>query len=346
VSKEQAMGQEFKKLSGEPGCPECELQIALYAAEELEGADKDAFEDHLDQCKRCMTALDAERRMLEMLSSQTRPDPTPALLASCRNQLEDAIDELDHRSLFTRWTEAIFPAHWLALHPAASAAMLILIGFSAGAFLPWRGPQRTPSNSATQQAGMIPSGLNEQELRSADVSGINWTPAQGNQPPEIVVQLTTEKPMVVAGTVDDSDVKNVLMYVLHNSRRFGPDVRINAVELLKSKAGDPQVQQALCQAARNDRNPAVRLMALDALGQAAPNAVVLQTMLGALVNDSNQGVRIAAMNSLGSFSSRGGLLSDPDAVKTLRDLMKNDSNKYIRLQSAAALLEAAAAQQQ
>jgi hypothetical protein len=339
------MGQNYKEFSSEPGCLEYETQITLYASEELEGAEKDAFEEHLDQCRRCMSALDAERRMLEILSSQKRPEPTPALLASCRNRLEDAIDELDHRSLFARWTEAIFPVHWLALHPAASAALLIVIGFSAGAFLPWRAQQGTPSNTASQQAGMISAGLNEQVLRSADVSGINWTPTPGNQPPQIVVQLTTEKPMLVQGTVNDSDVKKVLMYVLHNSRRFGPDVRINAVELLKAKAGDAQVQQALCQAARNDRNPAVRLLALDALGQTSPDPAVLQTMLGALVNDSNPGVRIAAMNSLGNFSARGGLLSDPEAVKILRERMKNDPNRYIRLQSAAALLQAAAQQQ-
>lgn len=340
------MRDEFKPFSGEAGCPEYETQIMLYAAEELEGAERDAFEEHLDQCAKCMAALDSERQMVEAVSSQDRPEPTPALLASCRNRLEDAIDEIDHRSLFARWAESIFPAHWLALHPAASAALLIFIGFSAGAFLPWRGQQRTPANSQMQQAGVLSPMLNEQELRTADVSGINWTPAQDNQPPQIVVQLTTEKPITVQGTVDDNNVKQVLMYVLHYNQRFGPDVRINAVQLLKAQASDGQVEQALCKAARSDRNPAVRLMALDALRQSAPNSATVQTMINALVNDKNPGVRIAAMNSLGSLSSRGGLLSDPEAVKVLRELMKNDRNKYIRLQSAAALLQATAPPQQ
>lgn len=340
------MREEFKPISGETGCPEFATQIILYAAEELEGAERDAFEEHLDQCRKCMAAVDAERQMLEVLSLQERPEPTPALLASCRNRLEDAIDEIDHRSLFTRWAESIFPAHWLALHPAASAALLIFIGFSAGAFLPWRGQQRTPSPNAMQQAGMMSPMLSEQELRSADVSGINWTPSNNNQPPRIEVQLTTEKPITVQGTVDDTNVKKVLMYVLHNNQRFSPDVRINAVQLLRAQASDAQVQQALCQAARSDRNPGVRLMALEALGQSSPDAAAIQTMLNALVKDTNPGVRIAAMNSLGNFSSRGGLLSDPNAVNTLRELMKNDPNKYIRLQSAAAVLQAANPQQQ
>lgn len=339
------MKEEFKPIPDETRCPEYETQIMLYAAEELEGAERDAFEEHLDQCTRCMAALDAERRMLETLSSHERPQPAPALLASCRNRLEDAIDEIDHRSLFTRWAESIFPAHWLALHPAASAALLIVIGFSAGAFLPWRGQPRTASPNPMQQAGILSPALNEQELRTADVSGINWTPSSNNQPPRIEVLLTTEKPITVQGTVDDTNVKKVLMYVLHNNQRFSPDVRINAVQLLKAQTSDAQVQQALCQAARSDRNPGVRLMALEALGQSSPNAATIQTMLNALVKDTNPGVRIAAMNSLGNFSSRGGLLSDPDAVKVLRELMKNDPNKYIRSQSAAAVLQAATPQQ-
>ena len=337
------MRREFESFSGEQGCPEYETQIMLYAAEELEGTERDAFEDHLDQCSRCMTALDSERQMLEMLATRERSEPTPALLASCRNRLEDAIDETDHRSLFARWAESIFPVHWLALYPAASAALLILVGFSAGAFLPWRGQSRTPST--TIQSGMIPTVLDDQALRTADVSGINWTPTDDNRPPRIVVQLTTEKPIVVQGTVDDTEVKQVLMYVLHNSRRFGPDVRINAVELLKGRVSDAQVQQALCQAADSDRNPGVRLMALDALGHASPNSDVLHAMLNALVKDSNSGVRMAAINSLGNYSSRGGLLSDPEAVQVLRGLMKNDRNKYIRLQSAAAVQQAAAVPQ-
>ena len=87
-------------------------------------------------------------------------------------------------------------------------------------------------------------------------------------------------------------------------------------------------------------------MAREALGQGSPDAATIQTILNALVKDTNPGVRIAAMNSLGNFSSRGGLLSDPNAVKVLRELMKNDPNKYIRLQSAEAVLQAANPQQQ
>ncbi|MGH9732533.1 MAG: HEAT repeat domain-containing protein [Candidatus Acidiferrales bacterium] len=337
------MQQEFNPHPGEQACPEFESQIMLFALDELEGAERDSLEEHLDHCSRCVAALTAERRILEILASQQRPEPSPALLSSCRNRFEDALDEMDHRSVFARWAESIFPAHWLALHPAASVMMLLLIGFSIGTLAPWRSQTGTysPSRPSATLGSMA---MDNQELQTAAVSGINWTPTADNRPPRVEVQMTTEKPVVVQGTVDDKEVKQVLLYVLHNNRRFGPDVRINAVELLRTRANDPDVQQALCQAVRIDRNAAVRLKALEALTDAQPNQQVVQTMLDALVKDGNIGVRVEAINSLRAFSARGALLSDPQAFTVLRDRMRTDPNNYIRLQSAAAIQQTPAGQ--
>lgn len=331
------MQQNFQSSSGTQGCPEFETQLMLYAIDELEGAERNSFEEHLDQCRSCAAALETERRMLAVLAPHQRPEPSAALLASCRNRLEDTLDEMDHRSIFVRWAEAIFPAHWLALHPAASAAALILIGFSAGMFAPRHFQGVSPTSGTPQIATLGTMGLDSQELQNSNVSGINWIPAQGNLPPQIEVQITTQKPMVVQGTVDDKEVKQVLLYVLRNDRRFGPDVRINAVDLLKARASDPEVEQALCQVERIDDNPAVRLKALEALTDAPPNQASIQTMLNAVVKDSNIGVRVQAVNSLRTLSEHGALNSDPEAIKVLRDLSQSDSNVYIRLQSAAAI---------
>jgi len=330
--------QDFNNSSG--ACPEYESQIVFYAAEELEGAERDALEEHLDECPRCVAALDEERKLLEAVTSHERLEPAPALLASCRNRLEDSLDEMDHRSIWVRWTESLFPAHWLAMHPAASAAMLLLIGFSVGMLGPWHArPQGTPSRGPAVNEGSVLGGFNPQEMQSANVSGINWTPGQGNQPPQVQVQMNTERPIVVQGTVDDNNVKNVLLYVLHNNERFCPDVRMSAVELLKARANDPDVQKALSRSVLSDRNAAVRLKALDALTAANADAANVQTMLAALTKDENIGVRVEAINSLRSVSERGGLGADPQAIKVLQQTMRSDPNVYIRLQSAAALQE-------
>lgn len=331
--------QEFDKSSG--ACAEFEEQIVLYAAEELEGGEKDALEEHLDQCARCVTALDAERKLLET-AAEGRMEPTPALLSSCRNRFEDSLDEMDHRSIWARWKESIFPTHWLALYPAASVAALLLVGFSVGMAVPWRAQlqPKAPAPKAT-----VGSMLDNQELQSANVSGINWTPSNNNQPPQVQVQMNTERPIVVQGTVNDDDVKRVLLYVLHNNQRFCPDVRINAVELLKARASDPDVERALSQAVLTDRNPAVRLKALDALTVGKPDDASIQTMLGALTKDTNIGVRVEAINALVAASQHGGLLADPKAVGVLQERMRTDPNTYIRLQSAAAVRQGQAGQQ-
>ena len=43
--------------------------------------------------------------------------------------------------------------------------------------------------------------MDDQELQTAAVSGINWTPTADNRPPRVEVQMTTEKRVVVQGTV-------------------------------------------------------------------------------------------------------------------------------------------------
>jgi hypothetical protein len=330
--------QEHDKASG--ACPEFESQILFYAADELEGAERDALEEHLDECARCVAALDAERRLVEMATTHQRLEPTPGLLSSCRNRFEDSLDEMDHRSIWKRWSESFFPAHWLALHPAASAAMLLLIGFSVGILAPWH--SRQAQNSPTAQLGSIAGsmGLDNQELQSANVSGINWTPSNGNQPPQIVIQLNTERPIVLQGTVNDDNMKRVLLYVLRNNHRFCPDVRINAVELLKPEAQEPDVERALSQAVLTDRNAAVRLKALDALTDAKPDDNSIQTMLTALTKDANIGVRVEAINALLAASQHGGFAADPNALSVLREHSRTDPNTYIRLQSAAAVQQA------
>ncbi|MGC1290091.1 MAG: HEAT repeat domain-containing protein, partial [Candidatus Acidiferrales bacterium] len=235
-------------------------------------------------------------------------------------------------------------AHWLALHPAASVATLLLVGFSVGMLGPWHA-QAPNSTSSRPTAALSSMGIDNQELQSANVSGINWTPSNNNQPPQVQVQMNTERPIVVQGTVNDDDVKRVLLYVLHNNRRFCPDVRINAVELLKARASDPDVERALSQAVLTDRNPAVRLKALEALTVGKPDDASIQTMLEALTKDTNIGVRVEAINALVAASEHGGLLGDPKAVGVLQQRMRTDPNTYIRLQSAAAVRQGQAGQQ-
>ena len=153
------------------------------------------------------------------------------------------------------------------------------------------------------------------------------------------VQLLSEQPVNVQGTLDDADIRRLLIYVVAHGQRFDPGVRLDSMEALRSRVADPEVQAALCAAARQDDNPAVRLKALETLEGRGGDLTVQQTILGALSQDDNAGVRIEAVNSLLAIGSEElrGIGSDAQAMDILRDRERNDPNSYVRLRSAAAL---------
>lgn len=332
------------------GCGEWEPLLMLFAAgEELDPAEEANVVEHLAHCENCRAALEGERSLLSGLT-ENREEPDAALLANCRAKLRDALDD-EEQSWWHRRVGALVPTSWISPRPAWSAALLLLLGFSAGIFGP-RLMQRyappvthTPSapaiNTATNDVGDATqpnesgnSSLTALDLHTADISGINVIPAGTGEPAQVELQLNSQRPMTVQGTVDNSDVKRVLMYVLNNSSRFDPDVRINAVDVLRSRTNDPDVRSVLCHAAHTDGNTAVRLKALEALNGAEPQKLVRETLLDAL-NDQNPGVRIEAINALQSMAAKGQVISDDHMLSVLRNRMLNDPNTYIRMQSAA-----------
>ncbi len=327
------------KFSKEP-CPEFEERLMLLTQGELDQGERAEMEDHLGHCAACSAALAKERDLLELVATRERVEPSAALLASCRAQLEDALDQEEERGVLLRWLDAIAPGRWLALHPAVSAALLIAIGFSAGSMLPRmvRQLQAPPVTGGTEAAAMnAPAGAMDLDPRSAEVTGINWVPSGDNTPPRIEVQLRAQRPVVLEGTVNNDAVKRCLLNVLRNNQRIDPDVRLDSVELLKARNNDPEVRSVLCQVVHTDRNAAVRLKALEALNGAEPQEIVRQTLLDALVDDSNPGVRIEAINTLRMMTEKGRVMPEPRMLEVLRERMQKDPSTYIRLQSAAAI---------
>lgn len=169
--------------------------------------------------------------------------------------------------------------------------------------------------------------------------------------------------MELQGDVDDSNVRSVLTYVVRNGQRFDSGMRLDCLEVLKSRASDSMVRAALLAAARKDQNPAVRLKALEALPDARVDSTVRETLLEALQHDANPGVRVEAVNLLVraleqaqrqpvapsaiemetgpimQASTRPGVNdgSIEDVVRTLEELQNSDPSRYVRLRSAAAL---------
>jgi HEAT repeat protein len=170
-------------------------------------------------------------------------------------------------------------------------------------------------------------------------------PQDGTKAAHVEVQVRSERPVVVQGSADDSEVRRVLTYVIAHGQKFDPGVRLDSLDVLRRHASDPKVRAALCDAALRDGNPAVRLKALEALNGLGADASVQKARLGALAEDGNSGVRIAAVNALlasleGADASAAALpkaLMDSQALEILRDREQNDPNNYVRMRSAAVL---------
>lgn len=339
-------------------CADWQTLLTLFAAgDELDPAEQSRLTAHLATCSSCTAAVNQEKELLETLVTN-RIEPDASLLASCRADLSDAMDRKEDRgwpaaaSRLGRAFGSMLPSSWLAPRPAWSAAVLLVIGFVVGIAgprllqnrsLPNRiGPAGTASNLSSPGGSdigtpsEIPTAI---DLHSADVAGINVQPSDGEGPARVEVQLRAQQPVTVQGTVDDEDVKNVLLGVLAKGDRICPDIRLDAVECLRARENDPDVRAALCRAVRRDHNAAVRLKALEALKGAEPADQVRQTLLDALMDDQNPGVRVEAINALRGMTEKGDAASDDHMVSILRDRMQNDPNTYIRLQSAAALGE-------
>jgi hypothetical protein len=165
------------------------------------------------------------------------------------------------------------------------------------------------------------------------VTGLDVT--EGSAGPQVVFWGRREAMEEWTGQVSDPQVRTVLMDVIQN-QRFTADARLKSVDALQALASDHQVRRALCDVARSDRNPAVRLRAIESLKGLGSDELVQQTILDALLQDQNPGVRIEAMNALRNLVESTPT-PDRKLVRVLRERMQNDSNTYIRVQSAAAV---------
>lgn len=361
-------------MASQPCGPWQPLLTLLAAGGELDAAEHDRLTAHLAGCTACAAALERERQLLALLAAH-REEPDAALLASCRASLADALDREEERGWLRRTFGLLLPASWLSPRPAWSAAILLMIGFSAGFFGPRLlrhpvtpggsdnaamqsgannpggnvgGAPNATSSSATSAplsaartggpAGSAPAAL---DVRPADVAAIRVLPSAEEGLPRVELQLNARQPVTLEGTVDDDDVKSVLLDIVRHSDRYDQDVRLDAVDLLRACNGDPEVRAVLCRTVRTDRDPALRLKALEALNGAEPQDIIRQTLLDALVDDQNAGVRIQAINALRDMAARGQMAPDDRTLAVLRDRMERDPNTFIRLQSAAAIRDLA-----
>jgi hypothetical protein len=338
----------------------------LYMCDELDTVTRTSFEAHTAQCSECASVFSRQSRMHQAIVSLEQPadslDRSGLLLAQCRSQLLEAIDDHHAKLHQPGWLSIFSPAAWwsvlrntLVYHPALTMASLVVVSFMAGVAGQRMQVAQTPvaahpviTASAKPPAAtavtptLTPSvtpKLTDQQLYSAASANVAWVTPSSSPTPTVQVQLMSETPTSIIGAPADADVERALMFVLENGQRFGPDARLESLDVLRTCAADPEVRRSLCTAARADQDPGLRRKALETLQGFEQDRAVRQTILDALQNDSNSGVRVQAMNLLINIlqAESPSVPPDPQIIAVLRGRLRNDPNNYIRLQSAAAL---------
>jgi len=351
------------------GCKDVRPLLVFYVCEELSEKERKQIEAHLAACAVCSAQVAEERQLQEVMIAGLQPadelDSAGILLAQCRSELAETLDDLSSPPVGESWRPFGWLRRWMALRPVWSGAALVFFGVLFGTQLvPWL--QTVNPNHANGQAVnvMAAAPLTKDQLDKMAVAGVDFSPSSDAGVPNVQLRLSAEQPMILTGRVDDSDMRSVLTYVVENGDRFDAGVRIDCLEAMKAGVRDLQIRQALMAAARKDQNPAVRMKALESLRDAAADDAVRRVLLESLEEDGNPGVRVEAVNLL--VRSLGHTLSDnpvlaPDppenpepasvqqpvpavddpsvqrVIRVLGQLQRRDPSRYVRLRSAAAL---------
>jgi len=339
-------------------CEEIDSLALHYACDELEAGERAGLEAHVAACPACAAVLTRELRLHAAIAGLDQPadslDRSGLLLAQCRSELSEALDDRQARANRSWWRAIFSPVSWwgglrdaLIYHPAMSMTVLVIAGFLAGHLSQrFRVPPPTvsapgqPALTASNTPAPNPPKVTDEQLRSVDRAHVEWVAPSGSQRPTVQVELGSPTRLIV-GAPDDQDVERALIYLLENNQRFDPDTRFGTLDVLRTRASDPGVRRTLCAAARGDAEPGVRIKALEALQGFDWDPMVHQTLLDALQSDDSPWVRVEAINFLvNALHLRNGAPSaDPQSLDVLRDRLRNDPNNYVRAQSAAALRE-------
>lgn len=348
-------------------CAEIAPLLVFYACDEVDTHEREQIAAHLEACATCAQQLREEQEMHAALMNTFQPadqiDPAGVLLAQCRSELAELLDDFSAPPVREQWSPFGWARRWMALRPAWSAVGLVAAGLVVGTQVASWLPGRDTGNNAAVNVVQAAPPLTNEDLAKMAVAGVSFPDDADASSGLVQLQVRTEQPLVISGSVDDSDVRRVLTYVVANGERFDPGVRLDCLDVLKARTGDKDVRHALLTAARKDQNPAVRLKALEALRDSASDEAVRDALLEALHHDANPGVRVEAVNllvrSLGEQTPEtlDGAPAAPEAgqaveaapedvpvdpsvarvIRALEELQRGDPNRYVRLRSAAAL---------
>jgi anti-sigma factor RsiW len=281
--------------------------IPLYFYGELMPEEEDRLEEHLHGCAGCTREMERQRALAAALDRH-RAEVPPTLLDACRADLLAAIQGGAPRpgkpakGPWTLFLEAVAATlgGFNRYRTPVGAVALVAVGFFAARF----------TGAGVPASSLSPAGEVFSTVRSVepDSSG------------RVQIAFDETRRRVLSGPTGDRDIQRLLLAA---AREDNPAVRVESVDLLKSRAGSGEVRNALLNAVAHDSNAGVRLKALDGLKPLADDPQVL-------LADDNPAVRMQVVDLL--VSRR-----DDSTVGVLQNLVQKEDNSYVRLKCEKAL---------
>jgi anti-sigma factor RsiW len=297
-------------------CDAVERQLDLFLYGELSFTGEENFQQHLESCERCRTAV-AKAQAIHQAIEWAAPAVPDGLLVSARRGLRDRIGESApvQPGNWTRPWESLWEsmnaAAWLK--PAGVFAMAAL-SFAAGRVIAIPGLERTAAPAAVDAAPMAT------RVRYVE-PGVDGS---------VQIALDETRQRVVSGTLEDPRIKALLIAAAKDPN--DPGLRVESVEVLCSRPQEVEVRDALIHALEHDANSGVRLKAIDGLKAYAKDQRTRQALTRVLLNDTNPGVRAQAIDVLTQVRSQ-------DMVGPLQELLRKEDNGYVRMRTERVLEE-------
>jgi len=308
-------------------CEWVQQNIVLFVYDELPDDARFELEQHVHRCAACAGELESAKKFRSDFSRSPIQDPSPNFLAASRMKLQEALEGAEQGAW---WHRYIFdPMTWLhqiRFAPALAAAIFI-VGFAGGIGATYK---MVKGGVTDVSSGSVTTPVQSSLGASAASVGAIQSVAQQPGSNLVTVKYDAVSPQVRTGSLNDPNIQQLLLYAARNN--FNPGVRMDSVDLLTQQSNDTHVREALMYALRYDSNTGVRLKALDGLGTSVKDDVqVRDAVLESLMADTNPGVRIEALRLLVPVRA------DSSVRIVLQRLAAKDENRYIRSQARTLL---------
>ncbi len=292
-------------------CEDVRKSIPLMLYGELDFNAEEHLETHLDGCPACRQELERERTLHRALDMR-EIEPGPFELRKSRERLSAALDL--ERAPHSGWDWSRLARYFSmpALLKPAGALALLAAGFFGGRMVP---------------SGMLPGAFQQSAVFDPNLARVRYVEPRPGGNIQIVLDETRQR--VVSGRLDDAAIRTMLLSAVQDPS--DPGLRVESVDLLKSRGQDDEVRSALVSALQHDTNPGVRLKALEGLKSFASHPEVRSALSHALLSDANPSIRGQAIDLLKNTGE------ERQYVGLLQEMMRRENNDFIRLRAQKAL---------